>query len=724
MNFATLWFGGLFAAFAVIMLSGVQTDASAQSKQLLTVNTTAQEYGAQVRYAPEQTELWYAATRGAETSRSRRLMVAVWDNEKIESPQEAPIPLNTPLNEQDTISLDGSPTFGCDPNYMIFVSNRLANGESHGNDLYEARLEDHTWRVTKVNALNSEFWDDSPALSWDGSTIYFASDRRLPGRGVSDIYVSTRTASVWSVPQRLDGLTAYPDRFAVETPFFSRDGWLYFSSNESANGNFSIRRVRIDTTSKLPNGAPERLDWPSVNLPTCDVGHPWVSPGGHWLLFSSNRDTAGMKDLNIYSVACPPSQRSDSLHLNVLARTHRYDSVHEMWNDMMLAERSRISANPISGSILTDDRGTATIAIPQPESSGPNDDLPFLAIHLNAEPIRPQVNLISSSDVLLIDASAGETYEHTLYLWDTAVYYSHECKTDFKVRDIPFFIRGYWCPTTHRYDNCLSCASVFPDPMCTLLETPQPVLPCRPNDDLRVYKLDYTPPKISVREPEGLCVNHAEWRDSSLTYSKRVDSVLDLYVEEMKSVFSKEVWCVERAVERGDTIRIEVIGWTDPGSLFDDCLYTGEDIHFRDNPIQVTNPLRKKYIQSGIIRNGTNFLKTSKPSTKGNELLADLRAYYTAKLLDSLWRRSIPRYQELREKPGAIKLIAAGGGISTRSGIQYNEQRSVDVIVTAPLDQESASKKMLPPPGRTVNLSRSPCDEASIEKRIFNSRSK
>jgi len=78
----------------------------------------------------------------------------------------------------------------------------------------------------------------------------------------------------------------------------------------------------------------------------------------------------------------------------------------------------------------------------------------------------------------------------------------------------------------------------------------------------------------------------------------------------------------------------------------------------------------------------------------------------------------------LREKPGAIKLIAAGGGISTRSGIQYNEQRSVDVIVTAPLDQESASKKMLPPPGRTVNLSRSPCDEASIEKRIFNSRSK
>ncbi len=216
------------------------------------------------------------------------------------------------------------------------------------------------------------------------------------------------------------------------------------------------------------------------------------------------------------------------------------------------------------------------------------------------------------------------------------------------------------------------------------------------------------PPTVEVRQPQGLCIDHKEWRDSSVSYAKRVDSVLDLYVEEMKSVFSKEVWCVERAIERGDTVRVEVIGWTDPGSLSEDCLYTGHDIDLRNNPVQLTNVSQKRYIQNDSIHNGTNFLKTSKHGTGGNELLADLRAYYTAHLLDSLWTVKIPRYRDLREKQGALKLIAVGGGISSKAGINFNEQRSVDVIVSAPLALDEASKQYLPPPGQLKYLA-TPC---------------
>ncbi|HZK77000.1 MAG TPA: hypothetical protein VFD13_08840, partial [Candidatus Kapabacteria bacterium] len=141
------------------------------------------------------------------------------------------------------------------------------------------------------------------------------------------------------------------------------------------------------------------------------------------------------------------------------------------------------------------------------------------------------------------------------------------------------------------------------------------------------------------------------------------------------------------------------------------CIYTGSDIDLSNNPIQLNDMGEKKYIQDGTIHHGVKFLKTSKPSTKGNELLADLRAYYTARLLDSLWSANIPRYRELREKRGALKLIALGGGISTKSGISYNEQRSVDVIVSAPLAFDEASKQYLPPPGQTVYLAR-PCSQA------------
>ncbi|HEY3873857.1 MAG TPA: hypothetical protein VGM92_00140, partial [Candidatus Kapabacteria bacterium] len=645
-----------------VFISGV---AMAQPKAVAELGTNGQHYGESIRYlGGGKAELWSTATNGSEYARSRKIVIAGWVGTEIGASKDAKSPVNAPLGIRDSISLDGSPTFGCDPNYFVFVSNRLINGKSFGNDLYEAVGEGDGWHVKRIDTVSSDQWDDTPALSWDGNLLFFASDRRMPGRGLSDIYVSTRVGTEWSKPKMLSRLTSDGDRYTVETPFLSRDGFLYFSTNETLTGHFAIRRVAFDTISNETRGAIDTSIVPGVNKDGSNSGHPWISPGGKWMLFASDRDTVSPK-LRIYSIALPQNKDSASLHLTVLERTHHYDAAHNRWNDVILPASARVSCNPIDGNLMTDARGEARIPIPQQYSESPAQDIPFLTLYLGADAVPSNPSLIGSHDTLILDASRVQTYDYTLYLWDTGVYYSRECSTDFKVRDIPFFIRGYWCPTSTRYDTCLSCASVFLDSSCVRVSVPAPTLPCKPADDLRVYKLDYRPPTVDVSEPAGLCINHEEWKDSSRSYANRVDSVLDLYVEEMQSVFSKEVWCIERAIERGDTIQVEVIGWTDPGSLSDDCIYTGSDIDVRDNAIHLIDMTEKKYIENGIIRHGTNFVRTSKRGTFGNELLADLRAYFTAQLLDSLWDLKIPRYRELRER-GAIKLIANGGGISTR----------------------------------------------------------
>ena len=84
--------------------------------------------------------------------------------------------------------------------------------------------------------VNSAFADQAPAVSRDGLSLYFQSDR--PGFGASDLWVS-RWNSVdewWGPPDNL-GPVINSSSFESR-PSLSRDGhWLFFSSNRS--GGFS-----------------------------------------------------------------------------------------------------------------------------------------------------------------------------------------------------------------------------------------------------------------------------------------------------------------------------------------------------------------------------------------------------------------------------------------------------------------------------------------------------
>lgn len=97
---------------------------------------------------------------------------------------------------------DAQPNVRHDGLEIFFYSTRpdpLAQG---GPDIYSASRPsvDAPWS-TPVNLgpqVNSKFGDTRPSLSWDGTTLYFGSNRAESENGSADIYVTQRTPSARS----------------------------------------------------------------------------------------------------------------------------------------------------------------------------------------------------------------------------------------------------------------------------------------------------------------------------------------------------------------------------------------------------------------------------------------------------------------------------------------------------------------------------------------------
>ncbi|MEO6940084.1 MAG: hypothetical protein ABI444_08120 [Candidatus Kapaibacterium sp.] len=703
----------LLPLFLVLIFT--ESPVHAQSEPQRLFPNSIVDYAPAFRTNARGTELWWVTSLAPnDSSRSRRLVKATWTDEGIGAMDALPFPINQQIASDQPVLLDGCPTFSyCDAATCIFSSNRPVEGKSYDNDLYEVRRENSEWHLNRIDALSSQGWDDTPTLTADGNTIFFASDRLGIGNGVTQIFTAHRTGSSWSVPSMLVGLTSDAKRFSTQTPCVGVDGYLYYSTNDTKDGDYDIWKIKLDPTSKLPIGNASPLDMAGVNEPGSDEGHPTFSPGGEWMLFSSARNSGSTPRLHIYSIHLPQSKTTD-IHIKVLERTHIFSDSAKRFFDVVLPVSTTLFFTNPSGTeeqIVSDARGDAMIHFPRPTAT-PGADSRLRKTILYAKSNKQGV--ISSIDTLLFDVTCP-SLTHTLYLWDSSIYYSPECTMDFRVRDIPFFIQGYWCPTTQKYKTCATCASVFPDSGCTEVALEPPPLPCKPEDDLRVYKVHYVAPSIEVSSPIGLCINRKEWRDSSLAYGHRVDSVIELYIEEMKLVFSNETRCIERAIARGETITIDIVGWTDPLGIDNSCRYTGADINFNNSFIQLQEMEQKHgYIENGVLKKGTPF---SRSGMQGNQMLSDLRAYFTAMLLDSLWTANIDQYRELRAIPGRLKLTAVGKGISKKDHIPLSEQRSVDVIVTAPVDKRDIYRPDMPPPGSTVTLCAPPCATAAAMER-------
>ena len=96
----------------------------------------------------------------------------------------------------DPSANDAAVTIRADGRELLFWSSRT--GGLGGNDLWMSTRQTirDSWSppVNAGTALNSQFDDVTPSLSWDGRTLIFGSNR-LGGSGGNDLWMSTRTPS-------------------------------------------------------------------------------------------------------------------------------------------------------------------------------------------------------------------------------------------------------------------------------------------------------------------------------------------------------------------------------------------------------------------------------------------------------------------------------------------------------------------------------------------------
>ena len=155
-------------------------------------------------------------------------------------------------------------------------------------------------------AINSPFLDGNPAISKDGLTLYFASNRP-GGVGGNDIWVAHRDSldTPWSnAPLNLGSINTI---FNEVAPALSRDEhYLFFVSNRPAGAGgpdiwVSFRQQVHDDFGEFAWETPFNLASP-INTPFSDTTPSYFENeelGRPQLFFASNR-TAGFGGLDMY----------------------------------------------------------------------------------------------------------------------------------------------------------------------------------------------------------------------------------------------------------------------------------------------------------------------------------------------------------------------------------------------------------------------------------------
>lgn len=159
--------------------------------------------------------------------------------------------INTPLNE-------GACTISADGRTLIFTA--CEGRKSYGScDLYISYRNGNNWTTPENlgETVNSKYWDSQPALSADGRTLYFSSNRP-GGEGKRDLWVTSRTADGWSEPTNLGKPVNTPKD--ETTPFIHVNGQSLFYSSD---GHYGFGGLDLFVTQKTKNWCePRNLGYP------------------------------------------------------------------------------------------------------------------------------------------------------------------------------------------------------------------------------------------------------------------------------------------------------------------------------------------------------------------------------------------------------------------------------------------------------------------------------
>ena len=176
-------------------------------------------------------------------------------------------------------------------------------------DLYLSRREGDRWTIpVNMDApVNTKFTETQPALSADGKTLYFASDRP-GGRGAVDLWVShMEDNGKWTNPVNLGDTVN--SRGNEMSPFIHPDGHtLYLASD----GHYGLGGYDLFICRKDSNGRwskPDNLGYP-INTNRDEFGLI-VNPSGNRAYFAS--DIGNNSGRDIYYFDLPETVRPDQV---------------------------------------------------------------------------------------------------------------------------------------------------------------------------------------------------------------------------------------------------------------------------------------------------------------------------------------------------------------------------------------------------------------------------
>lgn len=191
----------------------------------------------------------------------------------------------------------GMASFTADSTTVYFTRTATVparNGEYHLQLFVAHRSPTGKWKQPEpLPFCSPEYNYMHPAISPHGDTLFFVSDKGR-GKGGTDIWMTTRTASGWSRPAPVEAInTEAHEAF----PFVAANGALYFcSKGHPGFGGFDIFVTRQDADGQwLP---PSNLG-PPVNSPYDDITF-FLAPDGRHGAFTSARN--GSDDVFLFRV--------------------------------------------------------------------------------------------------------------------------------------------------------------------------------------------------------------------------------------------------------------------------------------------------------------------------------------------------------------------------------------------------------------------------------------
>jgi outer membrane protein OmpA-like peptidoglycan-associated protein/tetratricopeptide (TPR) repeat protein len=185
---------------------------------------------------------------------------------------------------------DGPVSFCEATNELFITRTNVANGKPVLDSKGKANLKIHVSKLeggefakaVELPINSDDFSNAHPAISKDGKTLYFASNRD-GGLGETDLYMIQRSGDSWTNPVNLGPIINTEGEECF--PSIADDDILYFSSTGHAGGGgldiFKTEMVKGKWTK------PSNLGYP-VNSPKDDFGI-CPDPGGESGYFSSNR---------------------------------------------------------------------------------------------------------------------------------------------------------------------------------------------------------------------------------------------------------------------------------------------------------------------------------------------------------------------------------------------------------------------------------------------------